>query len=82
MANIEPNATFYSFRESGKWYATGRGVLTPSVFDSWDSAERRKRIIDANDGKYPGLSGTGAEFIFVVDGDDVLNFGWPLLLFP
>lgn len=75
----EPNAVFYSFKPSGKWYATGRGYLNPKVFKIFEG--RREQIVKDNDGRYPGLSGPGSQFILVVIGDD-LDFGYPLLFHP
>jgi hypothetical protein len=74
------NATFHSFKENGKWYVTGRGMLTKEVFDVFGAAARREAILQANGGNYPGLSGRGVGLIFVVFGDD--DFGYPLLLKP
>lgn len=76
------NATFHSFKPSGKWYATGRGVLSPEVFKVFDRGERRAEITKANQGKYPGLSGEGREFVFVVVADEDIPFGYPLMLLP
>lgn len=76
------NATFHSFKESGKWYATGRGYLSSEVFKVFDRDQRRDQIIKDNDGKYPGLSSTGSEFVFVVIGDENVEHGYPLMLKP
>lgn len=76
------NATFHSFRESGKWYATGRGHLSEDVFSVYTREERRWKILRDNDNKYPGLSGPGADFIWVVIGDENISHGYPLLLKP
>lgn len=79
---MSDNATFHSFKPSGKWYATGRGVLTKDVFEKFDRSERRRCIVATNGDKYPGLSGPGSEFIFVVIADETVDFGYPLMLFP
>ena len=76
------NATFHSFRVSGKWYATGRGVLSPKVFGVFERRDRRQVIVGDNGGKFPGLNSAGHEFIFVVFGDESLDHGYPLLLYP
>lgn len=77
------NATFYSFRLSGKWCATGRGHLSERVFKSFDRSDLlRDLIVEDNSGVYPGLSGRGSGFIFVVVPDDAVVFGYPLLLVP
>jgi len=78
----EPNATFHAFRTSGKWYTTGRGYLSPGVFAVFERHERREQIVADNGGRYPGLSGPGNDFIFVVVGDDSCDHGFPLLLYP
>lgn len=79
---MNPNATFHSFKRSGKWYASGRGFLSPEVFTaSFDRNGRRERILQDNEGKFPGLSGRGDDFTFVVFGDDDLSYGFPLMLY-
>lgn len=76
------NATFHSFKPSGKWYATGRGHLSPDAFSVvFDKEARVHRILKDNDGKWPGLGGRGDEFTLVVFGDDNVDYGWPLM-FP
>ena len=76
------NATFHCFKESGKWYVTYRGYLSEDVFRVYGHRERRTQILLDNDGKYPGLSGPGREFIFVVIPDDGTPHGYPLMLKP
>ena len=76
------NATFLSFRSSGKWYTTGRGFLPENAFNCFEKNERRERIIEANNGKYPGLSGPGNDFILIIIGDESIDYGFPLMLFP
>ena len=53
------NATFHSFKQSGKWYATDRGLLTADVFAVFETSKRRARIVAANGGRYPGLNSAG-----------------------
>lgn len=76
------NCTFHSFRESGKWYATGRGVLTADVFRVWETVERRDHIVKDNEGCYPGLSSAGDGYVFVVIPDEGCPHGFPLMLYP
>jgi hypothetical protein len=78
----DENATFHSFKPSGKWRASARGVLTPDVFATSDRAERRERIVRANGGKFPGLSGRDDDLVYVVIADEEVEFGYPLMLFP
>jgi hypothetical protein len=81
MSKVVKNATFYAFKESGKYYSTGRGFLSSLVFSNYFSArERHHQILRDNDGKYPGLSGSGDGFILVIIGDENLSFCWPLLI--
>lgn len=79
---LSHRATFYSFKPSGKWYTTGRGRLTEDVFKVFGTAKRRAAVLKANDGRYPGLSGDGHGFIFMVVADDDCQFGYPLMLMP
>ena len=72
------NATFYSFKRSGKCYAEGRGTLTREAIYDWNN--RREHILRNNDGKYPGLSGRGDEFHFVIIPDEDHPEGFPLML--
>lgn len=76
------NATFYAFKQSGKWYTSERGYLSEQVFKYFDRIDMRRQIVADNQGKFPGLSGPGNDFIFVVIGDDEINHGFPLMLFP
>lgn len=75
------NAKFRYFKESGKYY-TGdeEGELPVSVFDPFleDNEKTRKKILDANDGRMPGLSTEGRGFYVYVESED----GWPILLRP
>jgi hypothetical protein len=76
------NATFHSFRESGKWYATGRGYLSPQTFEVFTARARRAEILVSNGNKFPGLSGQGNDFTYVVIPDEDCPQGYPLLLNP
>ena len=74
------NATFTCFKLSGKFYAQERGNITPTVYQVFQG--RKEAVLQENDGKWPGLSGRGDHFICVVDPDDDLTFGFPLLFHP
>lgn len=76
------NCTFHCFKASGKWYATERGIITKEVFGIFDCEARRNMILRVNGGKYPGLNGTGSEFVFVVVPDDDVSYSFPLMLKP
>jgi hypothetical protein len=77
------NATFHTFKASGKWYTSERGTLTPDCYgEPFTPIERRKRIIQANGGKCPGLSHIGSEFVLVIIPDESVDFGFPLMLPP
>ena len=79
---MSANATFTCFKESGKYYATGRGRLTNGVFEVFGRDERLARILRDNDGAWPGLSGPGADFYRVVVADEDVDHGYPLLFKP
>lgn len=75
------NATFYSFKMSGKWYATGRGVITDAVYTVFSRRERQEAIIALNGGKFPGLSSTGFEFHWVIIPDESSAvYNYPLMI--
>lgn len=84
------NATFYTFKRSGKYYTHARGVM-PDIFGHPDrpdnevafgNEERREAILRANQNHMPGLSTTGASFRVVVIIDEAVDFGFPLCLEP
>jgi len=80
---MSTNATFHAFKASGKWYTSERGTLTPDCYGQpFTPIERRKRLIDANGGKYPGLSSAGAGFVLVIIPDESVDYGFPLMLSP
>jgi hypothetical protein len=79
---MKHNATFHAFKQSGKWYSSDRGNLSADTYTVWETQERRDKILQANDGKYPGLNGTGSNFIFVVIPDEDAEHGYPLMLKP
>ena len=74
----DANATFHSFKASGKWYATGRGVLPPEVFQVFELPARRDLVLLSNGDCYPGLSGKGKTFIWVIIPDEDHPNGFPL----
>ena len=77
------NALFVYFRESGKYYTEGRGVLTKEVFNPrYTQLDRRRTLLQANCNRMPGLSTTGSNFFICVYGDEGLGLGWHLLLHP
>lgn len=73
------NATFYSFKDSGKYYTTGRGNLSPEVFKVFSREERLAQILRDNDGCWPGLSGPGSDFYRMAIGDEAIDHGYPLM---
>lgn len=76
----EENATVYTFKSSGKWYATGRGYVPREVYiETHDCDPRREKILQNNGGHCPGLSSSGSEFWWVVVPDESAD-GFPLLL--
>lgn len=79
---VEPNGTLTAFRQSGKYYAEGRGYFPRDCFAMQGHAIIRELILTHNSGKCPGLSGPGADFIWVVRIDDAVPYGCPLLLKP
>lgn len=74
------NATFYAFNPTGKWKYEGRGYLSPEVFAVFERSERRARILQDNGGKFPGMSSTADDYVWVVVGDEDNNHGYPLML--
>lgn len=79
---IMPNATFYSFKESGKWKYSGRGRVTQQLFACFSRVGRRRRILFDNNEKFPGMSTPAEDFIWVVLPDESCDFGYPLMLLP
>lgn len=74
------NAIFHAFRQSGKWYSSSPGYLSPIVYEPHTLEARRRQILRDNGGRYPGLIGCGSEFIYVVIPDETVEFGFPLML--
>lgn len=77
---MKENCEFHCFKESGKWYASARGVLTKEVYEVFGGAERKAQIIKDNGGTWPGLSSEGEEFFCIAINDDA--FGYPLMFHP
>lgn len=77
MAQPE-NATFYTFKKSGKYAYEGRGHLSPQVFERFDKNGRYHQILEDNGGSIPGMSGNGVGYFIVVIGDEANPHGWPL----
>lgn len=65
-------AMFYYFKESGKYYTHGRGLIPP-FNDIWT----RKELLEVNGGKMPGLSTTGSDKRIVVIPEPETVYGWP-----
>jgi hypothetical protein len=76
------NATFYAFKDTGKYYTLGRGTLSKEVFAVFAREERLAQIYRDNDGCWPGLSGTGGSFYRMVVADESVDHGYPLMFKP
>lgn len=78
------NATIHTFKDTGKWYATGRGFVPSEIFGPgfYNRIQKRERILEVNGGECPGLSGPGADFTWVVILDEKVDYGFPLMLKP
>lgn len=74
------NATFYSFKPSGKYYSTGRGAIEAQNYEPISNEERRLDIVKQNGGKMPGLNSIGSSLMVIVVPDESVEFGWPLFL--
>ena len=73
------------FKTSGKWYAEEEIVLKQENEYSWlikTNREKREAILAANDGKAPGLSTKGDDFIWVCSPTPDDSWGFPVLLLP
>lgn len=75
---MKPDTTYLYFKPSGKWKYEGRGVF-PSTFEV-----DRGTIMGANDGKMPGISSNGQDYIIVVLPDDDCSspYAYPRMLHP
>lgn len=65
-------ANFYYFKPSGKWKYEGYGNI-PDTNEVWT----RQQLLDANEGKMPGLSSDGTDLVIIVIPDDDALHGWP-----
>lgn len=77
------NATFYAFKGwslSRKFYTSGRGHISSTVFDG--TGEYLQKILDHNQGKWPGLNGPGNDYFRFVVIDADIEHGWPLMFDP
>lgn len=72
------NATFYTFKPSGKWAYSGRGNASDLLFHTFTHNEQRAVIIDDNGGCIPGMNGNGVGYTIVVIPDENHTSGWPL----
>lgn len=82
---FKENATFYCWKASGKYYTEGRGHFPEAAFAAggpFDGGGRLALILSHNEGKWPGLSGTGSEFTRVAIPDEECECGWPLIFKP
>lgn len=66
----ETNATFVTFRQSGKYYTEGRGFVPPDLITLTAHDQKRQLILTHNEGQMPGLSGDGRTMNVVVTGDE------------
>lgn len=78
------NATFYYFKDTGKYYTSSRGVMPESVWTPYyvGQFEARPLIIAANEGAMPGLSGKAMDFRVFIVLDENVPYGWPITLKP
>lgn len=77
------NATFWTFKPSGKWKYHGRGCVSRNAFNPmFDNRQRREFIVKENDGKMPGCSSGVVDLFATVVLDDDVDYGWPLMLLP
>ena len=67
----------HTFKPSGKWYASARGKCQTDIW----RGNNRERMLALNDGKCPGLSGRGDDFIIVVITNEDCS-GIPFLSMP
>lgn len=72
------NATFYTFKQSGKWAYSGRGYASKSLWELFTHAGQRMQLLDDNGGSVPGMNGNGVNYIIVVVPDEDCPHGWPL----
>lgn len=76
----DENATFHTFKASGKWKYSGRGHASELLFHTYNHIDQRKVILDDNDGCIPGMSGNDNGLIIVVIPDENHTSGWPLYI--
>lgn len=76
------NCTFHCFKESGKWYTSDRGYLPESAFNIYEHDAKLREILKHNDGKWPGLSTDGEEFIRILINDEDTEYGYPQMFLP
>lgn len=74
------NATFYFFKESGKYYSDARGIVDEATFSKVHRAYDRREHLRELNGGLPGLMGNGDSYIIQVTPDTGLEYGYPLLL--
>lgn len=72
------NATFMTFKPSGKWAYSGRGWAMPMLWERFTHVEQRHQLLNDNGGSVPGMNGNGVGYIIVVIPDEDCPHGWPL----
>lgn len=76
------NATFYTFKPSGKWKYSGRGYAMPMLWERFTHVEQRAQILKDNNNCVPGMNSDGEGLIIVVIPDENCPHGWPLHINP
>lgn len=71
------NATFHTFKPSGKWKYSGRGHCPSRVFESHTQEAKIEAILAENDGCWPGMSSAATDLTLVVIPDEECLHGWP-----
>lgn len=79
---MQTNATFHTFKSSGKYYTTGRGLMISNKQFIHPDLTTRAGLLMQNKGLMPGLSGDGSEFHVTVIPDENIDasefVSWPI----
>lgn len=75
------NCSFHCFKASGKWYTSEEGFIDKSVFKEFDK-DRLAKILELNEGKWPGLSTEGKDFFRIILPHEDLDYGYPQMYLP
>lgn len=67
------NATIHTFKRSGKYYTSERGMSLLIEDHIKEDKTTRQKILDANNGLIPGLSTTGYDYFIVLIPDDDID---------